>query len=72
MESKEIGKCYICGTEFNINDDVCPHCNWFYLGYEDKLDENEYVSVNTMTIKQAKDNYKKGLTVFGEPLPQIK
>lgn len=68
LKSKEIGKCYICGTEFDINDDICPVCQWFYLGYENELNPNERVSVNTMSINQAKNNYKKGLTVFGEPI----
>ena len=68
MKSKQIEKCYICGTEFDVNEDICPRCQWYYLGYEHEYGENEYVSVNGMTIKQAKENYKKGLTVFGEPL----
>ena len=61
-------KCFICGTEFNADDDLCPCCEWFYLGFEDKLDEEEYDSCNLMTIKQAKDNYAKGLNVWGKPI----
>lgn len=68
MKSKQIENCYICGHEFDVNDDICPNCQWCYLGYEEKLDENEYVSANHMTIKQAKDKYKKGLTIYGEPI----
>ena len=68
MKSEQIEKCYICGTEFDVNTDYCPKCDWFYLGYEDKLDENEYVSFNRMTIKQAQENYKKGLNKHGKPL----
>ena len=63
-----MGKCYICGTEFDINEDICPHCNWWYLGYEDELDKNEVEPFNTISIIQAQTNYKKGLTVFGEPI----
>ncbi|MBQ9743506.1 MAG: hypothetical protein IJW19_00080 [Clostridia bacterium] len=68
MKSKENGKCYICGTEFDINTDICPHCEWWYLGYEDKLDKNYIEPNNTISIAQAQENYNKGLTVFGNPL----
>lgn len=68
MKSEQIEKCYICGTKFDINEDVCPCCQWYYLGYEDEYDENEVVCVNSTTIKKAKENFSNGLTIHGEPI----
>ena len=72
MKSKKIGKCYICGTEFDTNTDYCPLCCWWYLGYEDKLEEDEIEPTNSTSIVSAKENYKKGLDKYGRPLPNIK
>lgn len=62
------GKCFICSTEFDIDDDMCPCCDWFYLGYEDKMPEEEYNSENGTSIGQAKANFAKGLNIWGEPI----
>ena len=70
LNPPQIEKCYICKTPFDINTDVCPYCGWWYLGYEDKLNKNEREPCNTVSISVAKENYKKGLTIFGNPLPQ--
>lgn len=51
--------------------DDCPYCDWEYLGFESKLNEEEYEEVNR-TIKQAKENFAKGLDIWGDPLPKKK
>ena len=57
----DIVKCYICGTEFDRNnDDICPICGWYYLGFESTLDENEHEEFNLTTIAKAKENIKNG------------
>ncbi len=65
-------KCYICGTSFDADEtnDDCPFCDWEYVGWEGELDETERVSANSMTIKEAKENFSKGLNIWGEPLPK--
>ena len=65
-----IEKCYICGTEFDIDDDICPICGWYYLGFESKLDKNEREDFNLTTIAKAKENIKNGLDRWGEPIPK--
>ena len=72
MKFSKIQPCHICGTKFNICDDYCPRCGWFYIGYERELDPDEYEEHNTMTINEAKSKYKKGLNIWGEPLPNMK
>ena len=73
--------CFICGTLHDIrHGNACPYCDWIYLGYEhlllDRLKNNEegldYSDENTMTVTEAKENYAKGLTVWGEPLPKVR
>ena len=64
-------RCYICGTEFDRDKtDECPYCDWYYEGWEDGWDENEYVSSNHTTIAKAKANLAKGLDIWGDPLPK--
>lgn len=70
LHPPKIEKCYICGTEFDIDTDICPYCGWWYLGNEDELDKNYREPNNTISIAQARENYNKGLTVFGDTLPQ--
>ena len=67
-------KCYICGTQYDLdaNDDSCPVCNWMFVGWEDEMDENEKTSVNPITIREAKQNFAKGLNIWGKPLSQSK
>lgn len=61
--------CPICDTEYEgeMLVDGCPYCDWVgdYLDSED-----EYSSVNYMTIRQAKENFAKGLNIWGDPLPE--
>ena len=66
---KEEIKCPICGHIYlGESFDDCPVCDWEYTGTEEQYDENEYNSPNHMTIKQAKENFSKGLNIWGEPL----
>ena len=63
-------KCAVCGAVFTggMFEDPCPRCQWIPVGNEDEIDENEYVRINYTTIKRAKENYAKGLTIFGDPI----
>ena len=64
-------KCPICGTEFEGSSfDDCPLCDWTYLGYESELELDEEDSANPVTIRQAKENFVKGLNIWGDPLPK--
>lgn len=64
-------KCPICGTEIDdMTFEDCPYCDWTYVGYEDEWDENEPLSANPVTIRQARENVKKGLDIWGDPLPK--
>lgn len=70
---KEKVKCYICGTEFELDEegwghDDCPYCDWTYLGYENELDPDEKESFNSMSINEAKKNVSEGKDIWGEPL----
>lgn len=64
----EIVKCPICGTEFDWDLDDCPYCDWTYMGWEKECDPDEKISANPVTIRQAKENFSKGLNIWGEPL----
>lgn len=69
--SDEIVKCPICGTEFEGGTfDDCPYCDWAYLGYEGELEEDEIDLANPITVKQAKENFAKGLDIWGRSLPK--
>lgn len=62
-------KCPICGNEFEGGTfDVCECCGQSYLGYEDELEEDEIDSANPITVKQARENFAKGLDIWGDPL----
>ena len=65
-------KCPICGTKHDGEDlvDPCPYCGWIRFGCEDKTDVNEYEEINHTTIAKAKENFSKGLDIWGEPLPK--
>ncbi|MBQ8689064.1 MAG: hypothetical protein IJ515_01725 [Clostridia bacterium] len=70
-----IKNCFICGTEYDVNaDDICPYCNWWYMGFEQKLIDmgDDYSEENSMTITEARNNYAKGLNIWGEPLPKVR
>ena len=63
-------KCPICGTE--IDDELfvpCPYCEWGYTGIE-HCDPDEKCDFNFMSPTQAKELLAKGLTKWGDPLPQ--
>lgn len=69
MNSEAIFKCPICGTNYDISEhDECPVCAWEFQGHEDILKEDEKCPYHLMTIKQAKDNYAKGLNIWGKPI----
>lgn len=60
-------KCKICGTEYegNLFEDGCPLCGWIESYYDD---DNEYDTINHMTAAEAKENFAKGLDMWGDPL----
>ena len=63
--------CPICNTE--MEDEIftdCPYCEWGYTGCESAFEEDEEEPFNRMTKQEAKKLLKKGLNVFGEPLPK--
>lgn len=68
--SGKIVKCPICGTEFDWDLDDCPYCDWTYMGWEDEWGEDEKISANPVTIREAKKNFAKGLDIWGDPLPK--
>jgi hypothetical protein len=63
-------KCRICGTEYDgiVLATECPVCNWVQ-SYDDSKDD-DYDEANHMTASEAKNNYEKGLNIWGEPLPK--
>lgn len=62
-------KCPICGTEITgVGLEDCPYCDWTYSGWEHESDENTYFDPNYMTLKEARDKFKQGLDIWGEPL----
>lgn len=66
-------KCPICGTEIeDMTYEDCPYCDWTYIGFEDDLGENERDPANPVTVRQARENVKKGLNIWGDPLPDRK
>ena len=65
--------CPICGKEYLGNTlDDCPVCDWEFSGTEDIKKIDEYNSFNHTTIRQAKDNFLKGLNIWGEPIKRRK
>ena len=64
-------KCPICGTEIDdVTYEDCPYCDWTYVGYEEEMEDNEIDSANPVSKYQAKENLKKGLNIWGDPLPK--
>ena len=63
-------KCAICGAEFQGETyvDTCPVCDWLYTGEEQDMKPDEICEINKITINQAKENYKNGLNIWGNPL----
>ena len=70
LHPPKIEKCYICGTEFDINTEFCPYCEWICLGNEEKLDENEKEPINGISLVEAWESFERGLTMTGVPLPK--
>lgn len=62
--------CPICGEKYEGESlvDPCPNCSWIRYGSEETTDQDEYDEVNHTTIAKAKENYAKGLNIWGEPL----
>lgn len=66
-------KCYICGTVLEGDDslvDYCPLCDWTYLGWEKELNIDDENNINHVSIWKAKENFAKGLNIWGDPLPK--
>ena len=75
MKDDGIVKCYICKQEFDIRiteEGECPICDWIWLGWEAELDEDEKPAANPITIREAKQNFAKGLNIWGKTLSQNK
>lgn len=68
--SAAVIKCPICGTEYPGDSlvDSCPLCDWVYDFTEDEPDEKS--GANPITLNQAKENFAKGLNIWGDPLPK--
>ena len=65
----DIVKCPICGKEFDREPcDYCPVCDWLYMGIEETFDEYEVDEANGISIKQAKENFKNGMDIWGDPI----
>lgn len=50
-------KCPVCGEEVDYFD-ICDNCNWQNNG--PKETENDLQGPNKMTLREAKEAYKKG------------
>ena len=63
-------KCPVCGEEYDGDSlvDACPYCDWVY----DFTDDEPTVKsgANPITLKEARENFAKGLNIWGEPLPK--
>lgn len=65
--------CTICGLKYDLDGDmafVCPYCLW--MNEFDCETEEEYNSANHMNQREAREQYAKGLTIFGDPLPKVR
>ena len=61
--------CPICETKYEGNTfDNCPTCEWMFWGGEEELKDDEYDSANFTTKRRAKQNFAKGLNIWGKPL----
>ena len=61
--------CPVCRTKYmGEYDDICHICGWWYIGWEDQAGDDFHYSENKMTLRQAKENYAKGLNIWGDPL----
>lgn len=63
-------KCAICGAKFNggMYEDACPVCDWLYTGEEKEMEPTDVCRFNHISINQAKQNFKNGLDIWGNPL----
>mgnify|MGYP001954957456 CR=1 FL=1 len=50
-------KCPVCREEVDCFD-ICDNCSWQNNGPEEK--ETDLIGANKMTLKEARDAYKKG------------
>ena len=66
-------KCKVCGTNHKGESfvDACPYCDWIECLTEIG-EEDEITSANHMTLNQARENFSKGLNIWGNPLPKIR
>lgn len=75
LENRKVDKrekieiiCPICNTKFiGMTFDECPCC-WAFEGWESDVSEDEYISNNRTTIREAGQNFAKGLNIWGEPI----
>ena len=62
-------KCFICGTKYKgVPFDDCPYCGWGNSDFSEDFDEEDIEPFNMISAKEAKENLKRGLNVYGEPL----
>lgn len=54
-------KCPVCGHDVDMFD-ICNNCDWQNNGPEEK--EGDLQGPNKMTLKQAREAYKKGEKVM--------
>ena len=70
---KEQVICPICGTKFEIDElfESCPYCEYEYEGIKDYTGiEDEKNTPMSPSYNEAKTNFAKGLTAYGDPLPK--
>lgn len=60
MTDKYTMQCPVCGEEVDMFD-ICDNCNWQNNGSNDNGDIK---GGNKMTLKEAREAYKKGEKVF--------
>ena len=46
----------------------CPVCDWMFFGGENELTPDEYDETNFTSIRKAKQNFAKGLNIWGKPI----
>lgn len=65
--------CKVCSQKYDGDTcvDECPYCDWIET-FTQEGEENEYDSVNGMTLATARSRYAKGLNIWGEPLPKVR
>ena len=61
--------CPICKTKYmGVTFGNCPVCDWMFFGGENELTPDEYDETNFTSIRKAKQNFAKGLNIWGKPI----